>query len=163
MADMNCAICLSNVDSESADILTMGAYGTPRFICKECADDLTVTTASHDFKEIEAAMDRLSAKLSRSNVDDPRTIETITEIFDDSAKRAAAIKNGTYDFSMDGVAENDNILEDIPEELLETEEDRLLDEKEAKSMKKFDSIMNWVSMGAVIAAIAFAIFYFLIK
>jgi hypothetical protein len=163
MADMNCAICLSNVDSESADILTMGAYGTPRFICTECADDLSVATDSHDFKKIEEAMDRLSAKLSRSNVDDHRTIEALTEIFDDSAKRAAAIKNGTYDFSMDGVAENDNILEDIPEELLETEEDRLLDEKEAKSMKKFDSIMNWVSMGAVIAAIAFAIFYFLIK
>ena len=87
--------------------------------------------------------------------------ETVTEIFNTAAKRAAEIKEGTYDFSLDEKDDEDE-MEEIPEELEETEEDRLLDEKEAAATKKFDKIMTWVYAGVLVAVVAFVIYKFIL-
>ena len=76
------------------------------------------------------------------------TVEAVTKILADSALRAQKINEGTYDFSLDDV--EDESFEEIPEELQETEEDKLLDEKDAAANAKFDKFMNklWIVLGA---------------
>ncbi len=160
MSTCNCSICLSTVDSENAEILTMGGYGYPRYLCEECAGDLTLATTSPDCKEIEEVMDRIGNKLWGMHVDDEVTIKTVSEIFESAMERAIEIKNGTYDFSKDE-AEPEDVIEDIPEDMKETEEDRLLDEKEAQSLEKFNKILNWVTLGVAALAVAFIVFKFL--
>lgn len=159
MSVKNCALCLSATEAESAEILTMGAYGTPKILCPECSRELNKLTLSKDVSKIREAMDNLTGKIDVANIDDPRTLSAIQEIFDGAVKRANAIKEGTYDFSLDESDENDGFA-DIPEELEETEEDRALDKRDAATLKKWDKIINWACIGVIIAAIGFAIYYF---
>jgi len=84
--------------------------------------------------------------------------ETIKEIFSAAGERAKKIRNGTYDFSEDET-EKDEIT-DIPEELLETEEDKARDEREAKAGKLYDKIFNWVALAAFLAVIVIFIINF---
>ena len=44
---------------------------------------------------------------------------------------------------------DEDVMEEIPEELQETEEDKALDAEEAKKQEKFDKIMNWLTIGAL--------------
>ena len=70
------------------------------------------------------------------------------------------IKLGEYDFALDEIADQSGNegFDDIPEELKETEEDRLLDEKEAEALKKFDKVLNWLWAGVgVFAAVVIII------
>ena len=76
---------------------------------------------------------------------------------EDSAKRAQKIKDGTYDFALDEV-ENDDGFDELPDELQETEEDRLLDEKDAAANARFDKVMKWAWIGVGILAAAFVIY-----
>lgn len=156
-----CSICLNNLDKDEADILTMGIYGTPRYICPDCAADLTKATTSRDVKEIEEAMDKIGQKLAYCGIDDERTRDTIEEIFNDAKARALEIKNGTYDFSLDDEPKED-VLEEIPEDMQESEEDKLLDKKESEKLKKFEDIINWITIGLGAAAAIFFVVYFLI-
>ena len=64
---------------------------------------------------------------------------------------------GTYDFALDEV-ESDEGFDEIPEELQETEEDRLLDEKEAEANAKLDKFLNWAWVGVAIAVVGFIIY-----
>ena len=88
---------------------------------------------------------------------DTKIVDAVSDI---EADRAAKIKEGSYDFALDEVEGADELL-DIPEELEETEEDRLLDERDARLNKKFDKILTWASVGVIIAAVGFLIYYFL--
>ena len=126
----NCSICLKRVEGDDAPVLAMGAYGNPKVLCDECA---------------------------AANIDDRVTVATMTEMFESSAKRAQAIKEGTYDFALDEV-ESDEGFDEIPEELQETEEDRLLDEKEAEANAKLDKFLNWAWVGVAIAVVGFIIY-----
>ena len=94
--------------------------------------------------------------MSKSNIDDRVTVATVTEMLADSAKRAQKIKEGTYDFSLDDAEEAEG-FDEIPEELQETEEDRLLDKKEKAANEKFDKFMNWMWIGVGIGAAGFLI------
>ena len=78
-----------------------------------------------------------------------------------SAERAQKIKQGNYDFSLDEIADADSEdgFDDIPEELRETEEDRLQDEKDAELLKKIDKVLNWLWIGVG----AFAVIVVIIK
>ena len=134
----------------------MGAYGNPKLLCDECAQIVEKITLGTDYAEITDAMGALTAKMSAANVDDPVTVDTVTEMLVKSAKRAQKIKDGTYDFTLDETADGEG-FDDIPEELLETEEDRLLDEKDAEANAKFDKFMNWAWIGVGVVAAAFAI------
>ena len=149
-----CCTCLTRLENEDAPVLTMGAYGTPKLLCDNCAALIETVTLGTDYDEITEAMNTLTEVITKSNADDRKVVDAVTEILERSAKRAQQIKEGTYDFALDEVDEG---FDEIPEELQETEEDRLLDEKEAASNAKFDKIMNWLWLGVGVLAGAFAI------
>lgn len=151
----NCCTCLKKIENEDAPVLTMGAYGTPRLLCDDCAALIETATLGRDYDEITEAMNTLADVISRANISDNIAVSAVTEILEDGAKRAQKIKEGTYDFSLDEVVEES--FEEIPEELQETEEDRLLDEKDAASNAKFDKVMNWLWIGLGALAGAFII------
>lgn len=145
------------IDLDTAPVLTMGAYGTPRCLCDSCAEQVEIFTRGTDYDEIVAAMDEISARMSRANIDDKITSECVTGMLVDAAKRANEIKAGTYDFSLDAEEED----YEIPEELRESEEDRALDEKDARAKEKMDKVMNWVWLVALVGAVVFGLlFYF---
>ena len=153
-----CCTCLRRIENEDAPVLTMGGYGNPKLLCDDCAALVETVTRGTDYDEITDAMKALTERMSSSNVDDRYTVETMTALLSDSAERAQKIKEGTYDFALDEVEEEG--FDEIPEELRETEEDRLLDEKEAAANAKFDKFMNWawVAVGAcVVGAIAYKV------
>ena len=145
----NCCTCLSRIENDDAPVLTMGAYGTPKLLCDDCAALVETITYGRDYDEIAEAMSTLTDVITKSNADDRKVVATVTEILENGAKRAQKIKEGTYDFALDEVDEG---FEEIPEELQETEEDRLLDEKEAESNARMDRIINW--MWIVVGALA---------
>lgn len=157
MKNKHCSVCLRAVENEDAPILTMSGAGVARCLCDSCAADLELATTAADYDEITAAMDRLTAKLSESNIDDPITVDTISSVLESAAKRAVEIKSGTYDFSLDEM-EADG-FDEIPEELLESEEDKLLDEQEAKQAEKLDRILNWVWAIVLIGIAAFLVWW----
>ena len=150
----NCCTCLRRIENEDAPVLTMGAYGTPKVLCDDCAALVETITLGKDYDGITAAMQELTDVMSSSNVDDRVTVETVTVMLEESAKRAQKIKEGTYDFALDDVEEG---FDEIPEELQETEEDRLLDEKEKAASERFDKFMNWAWIAVGIVAGAFLI------
>lgn len=129
----------------------MGAYGNPKCLCPECASLVEEITLGRDYDGITTAMETITKKMSKANVDDGATVSTMTALLADSAERAQKIKEGTYDFSLDEEKEDEGI-DEIPEELQETEEDRILDEKDAEANRKFDKVMNWIWVG--VAAVA---------
>ena len=147
-----CATCLRRIENEDAPVLAMGAYGNPKLLCDTCAELVETVTLGKDYNVITDAMKALTDRMSASNVDDRVTIETVTAILEDSAERAQKIKEGTYDFALDEVDEDEG-FDEIPEELQETEEDRLLDEQDAEANAKFDKFMNRLWIGLGIAAV----------
>ncbi len=150
-----CAICDRNIECEEPNILTMGAYGKPKYLCEDCSSDIETATLERDYEKIAAAMDRLGEKMANFDPDSI-TYRTVSAIMESAAERAKQIKGGTYDFSLDET--EDEGFDEIPEELLETEEDRELDERDEKRQKTFDSVFNWVSLGLIIAAVIFVIY-----
>ena len=156
MARKSCSICLSPITNEEAPVLTMGAYGTPKLLCDECAAEIENMTRGTDYDSIVASMDEISHRMSESNVDDRVTMTAVTDMLVDSAKRAQAIREGTYDFSLDEIEEEDY---EIPEDMKETEEDRLLDEKERESSERLDKFMNWVWLGVLIGVVGFLVWW----
>ena len=129
--DSKCCICKSAIDSESAAILTMSGYGTPRYICEGCDAELSLATSASELSEIGSAMDRISKKMTENNVDEALILTTVQEIMKEARGRAEKIKSGEYDFSEEMKSAEESCEEDIPEELQEIEEDRELDRKEA--------------------------------
>ena len=156
-----CCTCLRRVENDDAPILTMGAYCTPKILCNDCAELVETVTLGRDYDRITEAMDSLTKRMSESNVDDRVTVETVTKMLEDGAKRALKIKAGEYDFALDEESgeESDELesFDEIPEELQETEEDRALDEKDAEANARFDKFMNWMWIGVGIGVAAFAI------
>ena len=145
-----CCTCLKRFENADAPVLAMGAYGTPKLLCPNCADLVEKVTLSREYDEIAESMNAITDTMSKANVDDRVTVETMTELLKVSAERAQKIKLGEYDFALDEENDEDEDSEsfdDIPEELQETEEDRLLDEEEAEKLKKFDRVLNWLWIG----------------
>lgn len=134
----------------------MGAYGNPKVLCDSCAELVEKMTLGKDYDEITEAMRTITDTMSSANIDDRVTMATMTEMLESSAKRAQQIKDGVYDFALDDV-ESDDGFDEIPEELRETEEDRLLDEKEAEANAKFDKFMNYLWIGVGIGAVGYLI------
>ena len=112
-----CSICDVAVDKERAPILSMGAYGNPKYLCEECAAELDKIMQETDFNVISEAMDHLGKKMGDRDPDG-QTFEAVSRIMAKAAIRAKAIKEGTYDFSLDE-KQNEESFEEIPEELLE--------------------------------------------
>ena len=151
-----CSICDKKIDSAEPGILAMGAYGTPKYLCEECSRDIEEITVGREFDSIAAAMDRVGKKMANANPD-KATFNTVNSIMESSAARAKLIKEGDYDFSLDEREEESEGFDEIPEELMETEEDRALDREDEEKMKKFDKFYNWVLIGALIGVVGFVI------
>ena len=150
--DMRCALCAKMPESDEPTVLAIGSYGMPRYICEDCEAQIDTATLSKDYSEAVAAIESLGAKMVGYAKDDPITIDAIKNILERASKRAAAIKDGSYDFALDEAEESDDDgFDEIPEELRETEEDRELDRKEAEANKKFDKILNWVWVAVFLA------------
>ena len=152
-----CSICKKEVDAESAPILTMGGFANPKYLCEDCAQFMDTVTSDNDPEKIEEAMKCLSTRISDSQIDDEVVIETVTEIFSDAGERAKLIREGKYDF----FAKTEEAEYDIPEELLESEEDKALDEQDALEKKKIDAVLNWITAILFAGAAIFMIVYFL--
>lgn len=152
----HCTVCRREVDKDTAPILVMGGFANPRLLCEDCSVSVELITSSVDPEKIEEAMGRISKKLSENGVDDELTVETITEMFTDAGERVKKIRSGEY--VPENEAEAENVLDDIPDELLETEEDRLLDERDEEQGRLFDKIFTWVA----IVAFAVVIGYFIL-
>ena len=161
MSNIDCCICSHTVDSEKADILAMGGYGIPRYLCEECVNELNTVTRGTDIVAINAAMDRLGEKMSDTGVEDRLVISTMKQIFTSSAARARAIEDGTYDFALDDAADDDS-FDEIPPELEESEEDKLLDEKDEIASKRLDKVINWMSLIVLAGVIGYLIYYYLL-
>ncbi|MBQ7386941.1 MAG: hypothetical protein IJW03_02115 [Clostridia bacterium] len=151
-----CAICDRLIEREDAPILTMGAYGNPKLLCDECAHDIDVATLDRDYDNIAAAMDRIGKKMSNYDPDGA-TYKIVSSIMENVAERAKQIKDGTYDFALDEVTDDEG-FEEIPEELQEPEEDKALDERDERRQQKFDSVFNWISFGLIVAAVIFVLY-----
>ena len=95
-----CAICQSSEVYEDSPILVMGAYGVPKCLCDACSKDMACATGGRECAEVEAAIERLGARLADGNADS-LAMETASKILSEAAERCAAIKRGEYDFSLD--------------------------------------------------------------
>lgn len=147
---MKCTVCNKEFKSEEPKILAMGAYGTPKYVCDGCSEDLDEATLGREPEKIAAAMDRIGQRLADTNPD-KSTFMTVNSVMKAAAERANLIKEGKYDFSLDEEPdEEEEGFDEIPEELLETEEDKELDRQDEEKLKKFDKVYN------VIIAVALA-------
>ena len=91
----NCSTCLKRIENEEAPVLAMGAYGTPKLLCDECAELIDKMTLSKDYDEITEAINSIAGKMSAANIDDRVTLDTMTDMLESCAKRAQQIKDGT--------------------------------------------------------------------
>ena len=152
----NCALCGREIENENAPVLTMGGYGIPRYLCDNCSEQIEVATTSRELAEISAAIKALGAKLSTTD-HDTATADAMTEILNSAMERGNAIKEGTYDFSLDS-EESGEVLEDIPEDMRESEEDRELDKKDEEKNEKMNTVFNWISAIVIAGLGAFALY-----
>lgn len=145
----NCCICERDVEREDAPILAMGGAGYARVLCEECDRELQVATRGHDVDEIKAAINSLTTKLANGEPD-AVTYRMMNEILVTATQRAMEIKDGTYDFARDDEEDNEG-FDEIPEELLESEEDVELDKKDEEKAKKFDKVYSIILTISLIA------------
>ena len=153
-----CSLCTKRLEKEEPQILTVGSYGVARYLCDECAALLDKMTLSTEISDIKDAYDAVVEKM----LDGPLIVESANETLQNmliSAKeRAEAIKNGAYDFSLD---EPTDEMDEIPEELLETEEDIELDRKREQRAEKIDKVLNVFIIAAIVATAIFVITRFI--
>ena len=90
-------------------------------------------------------------EIMADNDPDQVTFAMVSGLVYNASERAKAIKDGSYDFSLDN-EENDEGFDEIPEELRESEEDIQKDKEEEEKLKKFDKFYNYVLIGAGIGA-----------
>ncbi len=150
----SCSICKAVIEEENPSILTMGGYANPRYTCKACDGVLEKMLLSSQPEEAVEAMKTVGEHLSRIGCEDNAVIDTVEKMMHRAAERAQAIREGRYDFSLDEDAAEEEIVE-IPEELRETEEDRALDEKEARVAKQWDKVLDriWYVMLGLCGAV----------
>jgi DNA-directed RNA polymerase subunit RPC12/RpoP len=145
-----CSICGKPIENENAPILTISGFGNARYLCDECSDEMDVAMTSRDVEEIEAAVSVLGEKMEKCH--DEQATATLFSFINVACERLSKIKEGTYDFAIDErmkeIADEEG-MDEIPEELQETEEDKALDAEDAKKQEKFDKIMNWLTIGAI--------------
>ncbi len=160
--DNNCALCGSIPQKEEPAILTLGSYGYPRCLCEICEQEIDTATLGRDYDEIAAAIASLGTKMTTFGKDDKMTVKTMETILEAAAKRATAIKEGSYDFALDEATEEDS-FDEIPEELRETEEDKALDKKDEEFNKKFDKVLNWLWLFVLLGAVVVLLLKFVFK
>lgn len=150
-----CCMCDRIIEREDAPVLAMGAAGTPRLLCEECENLLDTATLGKDYEEIRSSINKVSDIMSNGNPDGV-TFSIISQLMVDASDRAKAIKDGSYDFALDEQMSEEG-FDEIPEELLESQEDIEKDKADEEKMKKFDKFYNYVLIGACIAFVVFLV------
>ena len=140
-----CCMCDKTLERDDAPVLAMGAAGNPRYLCDDCANLLDIATMGTDFDEIKQTIEQIG-NIMADNDPDGVTYSTVSELMINASDRAKQIKDGTYDFSQDGESDNEG-YDDIPEEMLETEEDIEKDKADEEKLKKFDKFYNALIIG----------------
>ncbi|MBR2650946.1 MAG: hypothetical protein IKD45_04730 [Clostridia bacterium] len=155
-----CCICHSEIDTDTAPILYMGATGVPRCVCEECDRDIEGMTKGRECDKISDACRSLAARLDAAECEDERTVLLISGMMKAAKERAEKIEAGEWDFEAEEkqAAAEDEF--DITEDLMETEEDRALDAHDAKVNKIFDTVSTWVMGLAIVGAVVFFILKF---
>lgn len=162
----NCSICLKPIDIDEAAILTMSGAGNPRCICDECANDIDNATTGYDVELISSSIDKIANTLTKNNVDDPLVINTVATLLTDAAKRLKKLLDGELDAMEEDPADapgEAESFEEIPEELLESEEDKALDAEDEKKAEKLDRVLNWVWLAVLVLAVGFMVWWFFFR
>ena len=154
MEEKKCSVCRSGISEDDAAILTLGGFGTPRYLCDSCASDFDVAATEREISEIDNAIERISKKMIGSKIEDGLVLKTVEEIMCSARERREKIRTGEYDFSEDA---KEIPEEEIPEELRETE-DAEIARKEAEKNKKYDRITNIICAVIGLAALGFFIY-----
>ncbi len=154
----SCSLCGRGIVSSEPAILTVGAYGIPKYICDDCAGAIDDMTTSRELDKIAAAFDKIGSAISKNTASDGTVNRVITDIMNGAKSRAERIKDGTYDFAEDET--DDDVPDEIPEELLETEEDIAELERQNKRDQKIDLITNIVLVVAIVGLAAYALIKF---
>lgn len=162
MKEKYCSLCLSPIVAEDAPILTISGAGVARCLCAECAEDIETASGAKEYDRIAEAMDRLAASISKNNIDDSVTLATMDDILKHAAARATLIKAGKYDFSKDDEPEGE-VLEELPEDMLESDEDKALDERDVERANKLDRVLNWVWAAVLACTVGFLIWWFFLR
>ena len=157
-----CAICGKEVAESEAPILYMTGAGVPRLLCDDHASLIDTATESRDPAEIRAAISKLGDDLLGGETDDMNVIELINGIIKAAAEKADLIERGEYDFSLEESEDDGEEEFDITPDMMETEEDKAKTEKEEKVNKIVDDILTWVMGLAIVAAVAFFVFKFVL-
>ena len=150
-----CCICNKEIEREDPAVLAMGGAGIPRYLCDDCEALLDSATLSRDYDEAGAAIGKLS-KMMADNDPDPVTYTMISGFLMNASDRAVAIKEGKYDFALDEKTVDEG-FEEIPDDLLESEEDKEKDRIDEEKMKKFDKIYNIILIGFCVIFVGFLI------
>ena len=160
---MKCCICKNKIyecEESSASIFMMSGFGVPKYVCKDCEDVIETVSNGKEPDKIEEACRKLGEALTAGNTEDMNVINEVNSIITDAAERAAAIREGTYDFALEEEMKKEAEAEEqfeITEDLMETEEDRRKDERDAKVNRVMDTVFAWIS-GVVIGG---ALIYFI--
>ena len=153
----NCTVCGAPLTADEPPILIMNAYGEPKCLCDSCSSDLDEITSGGDLDSIGRAMEELGKRMSDYGPD-KLTYNTVNRLMKEGAERAKAIREGNYDFSLDGEEADDaEGFDEIPEELAETEEDKELDRIDEEKAAKVGKFLDWVTIGLIIGAVGFFI------
>ncbi len=158
-----CCICGCQLTAEHPPILSFGHFGNPRYLCDGCAERLDTVTLGKEYEAIRDAMEKVTADYEAIGADDPVVTEALENIYEKAKPRAEKIADGTYDFSEDILAEETEEEIDVPEELTETEEDKMRDSEEEEKRKKSDHIMNIVTGVTLAALIGFMVWFFFFR
>ena len=151
-----CCICTKQIEREDPAVLAMGGAGIPRYLCDECENLLDTATLSHNHEEAGVAIGKLS-KMMAENDPDRVTYTIVSDLLLKASDRAVAIKEGSYDFSLDEQHAEEEGFDDIPEDLQETEEDKEKDRIDEEKQKQFDKFFNYAVIGACIAFVGLLI------
>ena len=151
----HCVICKRPIEKEDPAILMMGGYGVPKCICEECENTVDLLNESVDAAEIREGCRKLGEALTRGDTGDESVIVTVNEIIAEAGEKAERIENGTYDPEE---AKDEEEEFDITEDLQETEEDRKLDEEEARANKIYNTVSSWVAGIIIVIALGFFIY-----
>ena len=144
-----CCMCDVNIEREDAPVLSMGSAGNPRLLCDRCAALLDTATMGRDFDKIKESIEQIGTIMADHDPDGV-TFSIVSELMVSASDRAKAIRDGSYDFSLDE-QQGDEGFDEIPEELRESEEDIERDRQDEEKLKKFDKFYNYVLIGAGIA------------
>lgn len=155
MEEKICSVCRAKIESEEAAILTLGGFGNPRYLCDSCASDFDAASSEKEVSDIDSAIDRISKKMTSARVDDGLVLKTVSELMASARERREQIRLGEYDFSEDELPEEN---EEIPKELLESDEDVAAERLAAEKNKKYDKITNIICAVLALAALGFFIY-----